>query len=154
MHQLDFIFFFSNNFYVDCDKTQITETNSCPTLGTKGNNYGQNTENVSESAIEYDSPKKSTSGNTTIQESDTTVNKGFNYPQQSSRVNDRKLDINNEDVHHLHHGIEPEMPDGANVGTIVGILMSIGLLSSAVLWIFYAYRNPHTKSGQLLIQVS
>lgn len=35
----------------------------------------------------------------------------------------------------------------------VGILLPIIVVASLVMWVFYAYRNPHTKSGQLLIQV-
>lgn len=40
-----------------------------------------------------------------------------------------------------------------NVGTAMGILIPFGLVILAVGWVFYAYRHPHTKSGQLLIQV-
>lgn len=44
--------------------------------------------------------------------------------------------------------------DGSGVGMALGLFVPIILVMSLVLWIFYAYRNPHTKSGQLLIQVS
>ncbi|XP_061401899.1 plexin domain-containing protein 1, partial [Musca vetustissima] len=34
----------------------------------------------------------------------------------------------------------------------LGLFIPICLVSCIVLWVLYAYRNPHTKSGQLLIQ--
>lgn len=39
------------------------------------------------------------------------------------------------------------------VGTAMGVMIVFGLIVLASGWVFYAYRNPHTKSGQLLIQV-
>ena len=44
--------------------------------------------------------------------------------------------------------------DTGSFGFALGVLVPICLLSFLALWIFYAYRNPHTKSGQLLIQVT
>lgn len=38
-------------------------------------------------------------------------------------------------------------------GFAVGLLLPLVVVMSLVFWVFYAYRNPHTKSGQLLIQV-
>lgn len=39
------------------------------------------------------------------------------------------------------------------MGTAMGVLIPFGLVFLAVGWVMYAYRNPHTKSGQFLIQV-
>jgi len=38
------------------------------------------------------------------------------------------------------------------VNYAVGLLLPCLVVMCLVLWVFYAYRNPHTKSGQLLIQ--
>lgn len=55
------------------------------------------------------------------------------------RVQDDRTDERDEDKGHM--------------GTAMGILIPFGLIVLAAGWIMYAYRNPHTKSGQFLIQV-
>lgn len=42
----------------------------------------------------------------------------------------------------------------ANVSGIVALVFLIGMASGFGFWVFYAYRNPHTTSGQILIRVS
>lgn len=42
----------------------------------------------------------------------------------------------------------------SGAGFFIGIFLPIVLIMTLIVWVFYAYRNPHTKSGQLLIQVS
>nr|XP_041630819.1 plexin domain-containing protein 2 isoform X2 [Drosophila kikkawai] len=42
--------------------------------------------------------------------------------------------------------------DNKSVGVAFGFMVPICLVFAVTLWLFYAYRNPHTKSGQLLIQ--
>lgn len=42
----------------------------------------------------------------------------------------------------------------ANVSGIVALVFLIGMTSGFAFWVFYAYRNPHTTSGQILIRVS
>lgn len=60
---------------------------------------------------------------------------------------------NDNDVH--ISSAEPLAHDDENgVGLAVGLFVPILMVMCLVLWVFYAYRNPHTKSGQLLIQVS
>lgn len=39
------------------------------------------------------------------------------------------------------------------VSGIIGILMVVGLVVGMVGWAAYAYRNPHSASGQILIRV-
>lgn len=41
----------------------------------------------------------------------------------------------------------------SRVGLVLGLMLPMCLIMSAIVWTLYAYRNPHTKSGQLLIQV-
>lgn len=59
-----------------------------------------------------------------------------------------------------HHNIEKSehldavhTADNKNVGVAFGFMVPICLVFAVTLWLFYAYRNPHTRSGQLLIQV-
>lgn len=52
----------------------------------------------------------------------------------------------------LPHIAESETKSGG-AGFVVGLLLPLVVVMSLVVWVFYAYRNPHTKSGQLLIQV-
>jgi hypothetical protein len=40
------------------------------------------------------------------------------------------------------------------ISGIIGILFTIALVTGLGVWVLYAYRNPHTASGQLLIRVS
>ena len=47
-----------------------------------------------------------------------------------------------------------ESVEHKSMGVTLGVFVPICLVSCALLWILYAYRNPHTRSGQLLIQVS
>ena len=39
------------------------------------------------------------------------------------------------------------------VSGIIGILLVIGLVVGLAAWAAYAYRNPHSTSGQMLIRV-
>lgn len=50
-------------------------------------------------------------------------------------------------------GGEDEEKAKGGMGTVMGVLIPFGLVFLAVGWVTYAYRNPHTKSGQFLIQV-
>lgn len=42
----------------------------------------------------------------------------------------------------------------SNVSSVVGILFMVAMVIGIVGWLFYAYRNPHTPSGQCFIRVS
>lgn len=62
--------------------------------------------------------------------------------------------VRNDNDVHISNAEPLAHDDGAGVGMALGLFVPIILVMCLVLWIFYAYRNPHTKSGQLLIQVS
>lgn len=59
--------------------------------------------------------------------------------------------------HQVRGGSEVEV-DRENirmgVSGIVAIIFIITTVSGLAAWVFYAYRNPHTTSGQILIRVS
>lgn len=49
---------------------------------------------------------------------------------------------------------EPAEEEVGNVSVAFSFFLPVVLVSMLAIWVLYAYRNPHTKSGQLLIQVS
>lgn len=55
-----------------------------------------------------------------------------------------------------HEEDERVKKKAASVGVsgVLSILFVVGLLASLGMWVLYAYRNPHSASGQLLIRVS
>ncbi|XP_037918633.1 plexin domain-containing protein 2 isoform X2 [Hermetia illucens] len=110
-----------------CDRTVITEESFCPALGEKGNNAAQQT-NDTAVASNWESNLYSNS-ESMHNVNDVTRNAEASQMGQSEKEN-----------------------DGKRVGLVLGFMLPICLIMSALLWVFYAYRNPHTKSGQLLIQ--
>ncbi|KAM3968951.1 plexin domain containing lethal (1) G0289 [Aphomia sociella] len=50
---------------------------------------------------------------------------------------------------HVNKG---ETGGGSPVGGVVGAFVAIALVCSLAAWTVYAFRNPHTRSGQLLIK--
>lgn len=48
---------------------------------------------------------------------------------------------------------ESDEHKASNVSSVVGILFLVAMLVGCGGWIFYAYRNPHTPSGQCFIRV-
>ncbi len=111
-----------------CDRTQISDAAMCPAIGQQGNNYGS------------------------VQDFKDVTGPGDRYltgDAPTTSVREQK----DNDVH--VSSAEPlEDEDGSGVGMALGLFVPIIMVMCMVLWIFYAYRNPHTKSGQLLIQVS
>lgn len=43
--------------------------------------------------------------------------------------------------------------DRVGISGILAILFLLAMVSGLAVWVFYAYRNPHTTSGQMLIRV-
>lgn len=113
----------------NCEQLQLRDSKTCPALGTKGNNHDSaQTVNVA--------PTKDES--TILNNADT-------------NRNDTKPTIDAKKAALSH--IDNDKSKTTHASFAVGILLPIIVVASLVLWVFYAYRNPHTKSGQLLIQV-
>lgn len=110
-----------------CEKTLISNASSCPKLGGSGNDYAS-TLTSTPSSIE--TRPQNTTNDQVVQ------NK---VPEEVSKTA-------------LAHAMNDE-PKTGGTGFVVGLLLPIVFIMSIVVWVFYAYRNPHTKSGQLLIQV-
>lgn len=129
------------HFTLGCDNTKIDDPQQCPALGEKGNNYSA----TSDAELNEDENKY----NATDLTQDTHK---ISIPA-SSRINDRKLNLNDNDSNQLSLINNKEQEADGSTGTLLGFLIPIGLVLAIVCWVSYAYRNPHTKSGQLLIQV-
>lgn len=75
--------------------------------------------------------------------------------ETSDTVYNSELSINEDDAR-ISSGQVMYQPhkDNANVSGIVAVVFLIGMATGLSFWVFYAYRNPHTTSGQILIRVS
>ncbi|XP_011198387.2 plexin domain-containing protein 2 isoform X2 [Bactrocera dorsalis] len=126
-----------------CDRTQIVDTSACPALGQKGNNA-------------IDSGNTNASTNTTPTNVPT-ENVNNNQHESSTHVSDTNtatVTPVHDDIHAAkvtNEALESHA-ESKSMGLALGFLVPICLVLTVVLWVFYAYRNPHTKSGQLLIQ--
>lgn len=118
----------------------LTNASLCAPKGERGNNYGSQQEfevkdvsNVGEKWTTHGDMH----GHATIGDGSTVDESGL-----AKDSGDRNL-------------AEPLAHDSAGgFGMVLGLFIPIILIMTLMIWIFYAYRNPHTKSGQLLIQVS
>jgi hypothetical protein len=117
-----------------CDRSFILIAEQCPAIGTKGNNYDAQqivpTPNNQDDRWEHsDANSKSHNDHSDSKESDVTI----------------------KTAQPLSDSISPGVHDGG-FNFAAGLLLPCMVVLCLVLWVFYAYRNPHTKSGQLLIQ--
>ncbi|XP_054727149.1 plexin domain-containing protein 2 isoform X2 [Anastrepha obliqua] len=135
-----------------CDRTQIMDASACPPLGQKGNNANQGTSNSSSNG--------STNNTTPVNlPSDSVNNK--NDPQKINENSEHASETNSATVTPVHddnhaakvvNEVLEAHSESKSMGLALGFLVPICLVLTVLLWVFYAYRNPHTKSGQLLIQ--
>lgn len=122
-----------------CDKTQILEISHCPALGQKGNNYGE--------PIEISTEGNDTNGTyrheTEIQptKNGNSKSKAENHPSAAEDGVDK--------VPAFHAAMEQE---SSSSSLLVSMMVICSILLCCGCWVLYAYRNPHTKSGQLLIR--
>lgn len=112
-----------------CDRSQITNASVCAPIGSKGNNYGQVQD------IE-------------IKDVTNTGEKWVHGTDLQPAIKDLPNDSHIKSAEPLAH------EENGGMGLVIGLFIPILLVFTLVVWVFYAYRNPHTKSGQLLIQVS
>lgn len=110
-----------------CEKTQLKDANECPALGSKGNDYSS-----------QQSTTQSSNANDQWISSSADANNG-----SKPTVNVKKSAYAHVD----------DQQKNNHASFALGIMLPIIVVASLVMWVLYAYRNPHTKSGQLLIQV-
>ncbi|XP_037950948.1 plexin domain-containing protein 2-like isoform X2 [Teleopsis dalmanni] len=118
----------------NCERTQISDTSLCPALGQKGNNANNSNNN-------------STDSNTNSNSNQTDSLHPL-YPYESGNTTTTPTNTGTLNKAALEH--TPEKQKSA--GVVLGFLTPVCLILVIALWVLYAYRNPHTKSGQLLIQ--
>ncbi|KAH8368399.1 hypothetical protein KR084_010972, partial [Drosophila pseudotakahashii] len=137
-----------------CEAAAIRVNSSCPALGEKGNNAAQMKNGAANSGAGSGiSPSTASTGSSGAPVTEPNVistraphatGQSKLEPENASGVHmDGK--IGNAELSHAE-------ADNKNVGVAFGFMVPICLVFAVTLWLFYAYRNPHTKSGQLLIQ--
>ncbi|XP_055302223.1 plexin domain-containing protein 2 isoform X2 [Sitodiplosis mosellana] len=123
-----------------CERSQLKDSKICPALGTKGNNYSSQqtvTSSPSSSATNRENEQQNLSNAATSAATDANENRTSTDVKKAAP---HISSSNNNEPKHNHASFA------------LGILLPIIVVASLVMWVFYAYRNPHTKSGQLLIQ--
>ncbi|KAM7346509.1 plexin domain containing lethal (1) G0289 isoform 2-T2 [Cochliomyia hominivorax] len=131
-----------------CDRNLITEENFCPAIGQKGNNANQN-DATSTTVVDGN-----TNSNSNHKDDSLHPFKPYNPTGLESSSTETPLEKSNADFHTgtQMKSMVDESAERKSMGVTLGIFVPICLVSCALLWILYAYRNPHTRSGQLLIQ--
>lgn len=127
-----------------CDKTTISEISYCPAMGQKGNNYGD-VETTTRTMSNYN---RSSDG----------LKPAVNDKYENSEMNAAGnltygkglRDHGNVNKVHAYHTDVHASSSGSNL--VVTMLVVFSTLFACACWLLYAYRNPHTKSGQLLIR--
>lgn len=117
-----------------CDRTQVATFEQCPALGSRGNNYDK----------EQKLPPPNSQDNKWIHQDPSSGGHG---------ADSKEPEVTIKSAQPLADAMSPSVHAGG-VNYAVGLLLPCLVVMCLAMWIFYAYRNPHTKSGQLLIQVS
>lgn len=118
-----------------CDKNQVNELATCPALGQKGNNYGEPTEISTESSDANGTYRHETE------------------PQLAKVVNNKSAASSSHSVDDSVNRVPAmQQQQSSSSSFLVSMVIIVGLLMTCGMWVLYAYRNPHTKSGQLLIR--
>lgn len=110
-----------------CERSLLKEPSTCPREGEKGNNYSSQQQVTTPSITNFDQANGATISS-----------------NASKSIDVKKAALSHNDS---------EQSKSTHASFALGILLPIIVVASLVMWVFYAYRNPHTKSGQLLIQV-
>lgn len=123
----------------------LTDISLCAPKGTRGNNYG--------AQQEVDVTK---AGDKWITHDIDQMTNGGGGGSVGGGVEPLPDGVSSKELNgHASNMVEPLAHNTASgFGMVLGLFIPIILIMTLMIWIFYAYRNPHTKSGQLLIQVS
>lgn len=132
---------------IGCERTLISTSESCPALGQRGNNAtSQNSNSTGAGSVSSPTPATNSAAGSAAGVTESTIS-STQLPTMSAISSDgHKL----EKSEHLD---AVQTADNKKVGVAFGFMVPICLVCAITLWLFYAYRNPHTRSGQLLIQV-
>uniref|UniRef100_A0A182M188 Uncharacterized protein n=1 Tax=Anopheles culicifacies TaxID=139723 RepID=A0A182M188_9DIPT len=130
----------------------ISEASSCPALGQKGNNYGETVE-----ATTMNAPSRYNNTNNTRDNQQPVQDRKYDQSGSSNGVIMNGTDNyrgpkKDEFVNKAHVYHASEMHSESSNKLLVSMLVILGIVLVSGCWVLYAYRNPHTKSGQLLIR--
>ncbi|KAH8325341.1 hypothetical protein KR067_000922 [Drosophila pandora] len=136
-----------------CNSAAVGVLESCPALGEKGNNAGKDQNGATGKS---DSPANSAATSTAATASSVVTESTVVSTQSPSGVNKLRPAVTIDGSHMEGKAGNAELSqagaENKSVGVAFGFMVPICLVFAVTLWLFYAYRNPHTKSGQLLIQ--
>ncbi|XP_067638787.1 plexin domain-containing protein 2 isoform X2 [Eurosta solidaginis] len=134
-----------------CERIQISDASACPPLGSKGNDAKQENNSSHNNGAANTAPTNLP--NVIVDSSNSTQTINENSEHSSDAIN-ATITPEHDDDHAtkaMKEALEAH-PQPKRMGIALGFLVPICLVITMMLWVFYAYRNPHTKSGQLLIQ--
>lgn len=153
----------SHFIFPGCERTFVSTSDRCPALGNKGNNaasqdnngasYSNNNKSNADNAGGTTSPMPAT--NSAAGSNAGSANGGVTESTLSSTQSPTSAAVSSDhrNIEKSEHLDAVHTADNKNVGVAFGFMVPICLVFAITLWLFYAYRNPHTRSGQLLIQV-
>ncbi|XP_073828163.1 plexin domain containing lethal (1) G0289 isoform X2 [Musca autumnalis] len=131
---------------LSCERFQINTASTCPAAGSNNTNTH-------------------TDGNDNTNHKDVTAHpfKPYNPSGLESSTATAPVDSGNTEYQYNGTQMKPlagtqmksmaeEAEPSQKMNVTLGVFIPICLVSCVLLWVLYAYRNPHTKSGQLLIQ--
>ncbi|XP_016977090.2 plexin domain-containing protein 2 isoform X2 [Drosophila rhopaloa] len=136
-----------------CETAAIRVSESCPVLGEKGNNAAQTKLVPANSgASSATSPATATTGSSAVVTEPTVISTRAPHATAQSKPEAKTTIGSHTDGKVGNAELSQAGADNKSVGVAFGFMVPICLVFAVTLWLFYAYRNPHTKSGQLLIQ--
>ncbi|KAJ8980208.1 hypothetical protein NQ317_002221 [Molorchus minor] len=115
----------------------------CPTLNKCSDGFDRHRQHWT--ANECD--KKGFKNETMCSQSNKTIESLFNQ----YNVPDVEFDSAKASQVYLNRNTNKQQDD-VGVSGIIAILFLVAMVSGLAIWVFYAYRNPHTTSGQILIR--
>ncbi|XP_016951922.1 plexin domain-containing protein 2 [Drosophila biarmipes] len=134
-----------------CEIAAIRVNSSCPALGEKGNNAAQ-MKDGSAAAGSASGPTTAATGSSTPVTEPTVISTRAPHATAQSKPEAEAASGGHTDSKIGTADLSHAEADNKSVGVAFGFMVPICLVFAVTLWLFYAYRNPHTKSGQLLIQ--
>ncbi|KAH8334827.1 hypothetical protein KR074_005610 [Drosophila pseudoananassae] len=136
-----------------CSSAAIRSIDSCPALGEKGNNAAKDKNAAtgkSDSATNSGATSTAATASSAVTEPTVVSTRSPSATAQSQPAS--VLDGSHGEGKLGNAEFSQAGADNKSVGVAFGFMVPICLVFAVTLWLFYAYRNPHTKSGQLLIQ--
>uniref|UniRef100_A0A182PMS7 PSI domain-containing protein n=1 Tax=Anopheles epiroticus TaxID=199890 RepID=A0A182PMS7_9DIPT len=136
-------------YFIGCESTTISELARCPAIGQKGNNYGESIEVTTKIADRYNSSNNFKDNQQTAQEEKLSQNTN-GIVQNGSSIHGGMKNEDFVNKSHVYHTADMHYESSNKL--VVSLLIIFIILLMCGCWVLYAYRNPHTKSGQLLIR--